>query len=111
MLGGTGKSGWGKHKWTRVIQEGLQGIGKHGFRCPTTPREGFIINVGELEDLAARQKIEAAEKITLDLQALGYRKLLGEGNITKPILVKIAACSKQAAAKIQKAGGEIVKPA
>jgi large subunit ribosomal protein L15 len=39
---------------------------------------------------------------------LGYTKLLGTGKVTKPLKVKVAACSSSAAEKIKEAGGEII---
>ena len=47
-------------------------------------------------------------KYFIDLANLGYTKLLGTGKITKPLIVKVAACSKSAAEKIKEAGGKIL---
>jgi len=108
MRGGTGRAGEFKHKWTRVLRSGGQLYGKYGFNPPTR-KELSVINVGELESLAA--KIGATgEKVELDLSKLGYQKLLGEGRVKRALVVKVARWSEQAAKKIAGAGGQIVAP-
>lgn len=73
-----------------------------------------VINVGKLEELveslAAEERLKKkGRKVILDLDELGYDKLLGAGNITKPILVKVMSHSERAAKKVQEAGGQIIK--
>jgi large subunit ribosomal protein L15 len=73
-----------------------------------------IINVGKLDDLVdkldSEKKLERKEKkIFLDLESLGYDKLLGTGEISKPLLVKVASYSEAASRKLAEAGGEILK--
>lgn len=73
-----------------------------------------IINVGELDELVDRLAVEKrlerkGKKIFLDLEQLGYDKLLGMGKITKPVLVKVASHSEAAAKKIEEAAGQILK--
>jgi len=67
-----------------------------------------ILNVGSLDALAEEISTKKNDKFLVDLNALGYDKLLGKGQITKPLIIKISTFSKFAAAKIKKAGGEIV---
>lgn len=89
--------------------------GKRGFTSPRSLGQKInVINVGELEELvdklAAEELLKKKEgKIFLDLNELGYDKLLGMGRITKPILVKVAFHSEGAAKKVQGAGGQILK--
>jgi len=42
------------------------------------------------------------------LSALGYKKLLGTGRVTKPLMIRVASCSKSAAEKVKNAGGQIL---
>jgi large subunit ribosomal protein L15 len=67
--------------------------------------------LGELADrLTTKQQLEKMKKIAiLDLNKLGYDKLLGMGNLTKPFIIKIASHSENAAKKIEKAGGQITE--
>lgn len=71
-----------------------------------------MVNVGELEDLARKlsseEQLEEKEGLpVLDLDLLGYDKLLGLGNIAKPFSVKVASYSESAGRKIEEAGGRI----
>lgn len=84
---------------------------RKGFIPPRSMgRKNNVINVGELEELADRLDVKRKKgKLLLDLDKLGYTKLLGMGKITKPFSVKIAEFSENAAKKIEVAGGKILK--
>jgi len=90
-------------------------FGKRGFTSPRSlGQRANILNVGELEELANKlameQKLEEKERKTfLDLDKLGYDKLLAKGRVTKPLLVKIASHSKAATKKVEEAGGRILE--
>ena len=113
--GGTGKAGLDKHKWTYVIKHDPTYWEKKGFvSTKTLNKTVSIINVGKLDDLAdkleSEKKLERKDKkIFLDLESLGYDKLLGTGEIIKPMLVKIASYSEAASRKLEEAGGQILK--
>jgi len=97
-----------------VIKHEPNYYGKRGFTSPQSLHHKIsIINVGQLEELADRLAKEQLEKkkrkTVLDLNKLGYNKLLGMGNITRPLLVKITFHSENAAKKIEKAGGQILE--
>jgi large subunit ribosomal protein L15 len=75
-----------------------------------------VINVGKLDELAdrleAEKKLEKkGKKVFLDLESLGFDKLLGTGKITKPLLVKVGSYSEAASRKLEEAGGEIFEEA
>jgi len=112
---GRRKSGYDKHGWTYVVKYEPDYFGKRGFTSPRSLGQGVnILNVGELEELvnklAMEQRLEEKERKTfLDLDKLGYDKLLAKGRVTKPLLVKIASHSKAAAKKIEEAGGRILE--
>jgi large subunit ribosomal protein L15 len=113
--GTKGKAGLHKHRWTYVIKYEPDYFEKRGFTSQKAiSRKTNVINVGELDELAhklaAEKKLERKQKKTfLDLDKLGYDKLLGTGKITKPMLVKVVAHSEVAAKKIDEAGGQILK--
>ena len=80
----------------------------------TLGKKVSIINVGKLDDLVDRleseKKLEQKEKkIFLDLESFGYDKLLGTGEVNKPMLVKIGSYSEAASRKLEEAGGQILK--
>ena len=113
--GGTGKAGLDKHKWSYVIKHDPTYWEKKGFvSTKALGKKVSIINVGKLDDLAnkleSEKKLERKEKkIFLDLESLGYDKLLGTGEIAKPMLVKVASYSEAASRKLEAAGGQILK--
>jgi large subunit ribosomal protein L15 len=113
--GGTGKAGLDKHKWTYVLKYDPTYWEKKGFvSTRTLGRKVSVINVGKLDDLVdkldSEKKLERKDKkIFLDLESLGYDKLLGTGEIIKPILVKVASYSEAASRKLEEAGGQILK--
>jgi len=113
--GTKGKAGLHKHRWTYVIKYEPGYFEKRGFTTQKAKsRKTDVINVGKLDELAdklaAEKKLERKQKeIFLDLDKLGYDKLLGMGKITKPMLVKVVAHSEAAAKKIEQAGGQILK--
>ena len=98
--GGTGKAGLDKHKWTFVLKNDPTYWIKKGFvSASTLNKKVRIINIGKLDDLADKlevdKKLERKEqKIFLNLEQLGYDKLLGTGEISKPLLIKVGSYSE-----------------
>jgi large subunit ribosomal protein L15 len=101
----------GRHKagWSYVLRYEPEYYGKKGFVSPKSlRRKEKIINLGQLDQIAKKISPEEKEgKFLIDLEKLGYTKLLGTGKVTKPLIVKVASCSSSAAEKIKEAGGEI----
>jgi large subunit ribosomal protein L15 len=113
--GGHGKAGYDKHKWTYVLKHDPNYWKKKGFvSTRALGQKNNIINVGKLDDLVdkldSEKKLERkGEKIFLDLEGLGYDKLLATGKIIRPLVVRIGAYSEAAAKKLEEVGGEILK--
>ncbi|HYB93225.1 MAG TPA: uL15 family ribosomal protein [archaeon] len=111
-IGGHGKAGTHKHKWTPPQPKFA---GKTGFKPPSSlMRETNTINVGELDELIGKlitdkKLIEEQGKVAVNLIELGYGKLLGGGKVTRQLVVKVPSFSESAEKKISEAGGEIVK--
>jgi large subunit ribosomal protein L15 len=113
MLGGHGNVGLLRHKKSAVIRYKIQ-LKKKRLLPRTEDKRRSITSVGQLEDLLVRRDCAHAVsdrqgKKLLDLQSLGFTKLLGSGKIRVPILVRIDSFSKSAAAKLEAAGGRIEK--
>jgi large subunit ribosomal protein L15 len=110
--GSKGRRNAGRHKalWSYVIKYEPEYYSKVGFTSPKSLRqEAKIINVGSLNGIGANLSAEKQEdKTIVDLAALGYTKLLGTGKITKPLVIKVASCSKSAAEKVKNAGGQVL---
>ncbi|MGQ9565695.1 MAG: uL15 family ribosomal protein [Candidatus Bathyarchaeales archaeon] len=111
-----GRRNVGRHKglWTYVLRHEPDYFGKKGFRSvQSLSRKVNVINVGQLgllaEKLETQNQLERKDgKITLDLEKLGYTKLLGMGKAPEAMLVKISSYSASAAKKIEEAGGQIL---
>lgn len=103
------KVGRHKHKWSYVVKYDPEYFGKKGFTSIKKLKQKVkIINIGELEEIAGKMAVGKEDKLFVDLDKLGYTKLLGGGKISKPLTVKVAACSEKASQKIKDAGGEIL---
>jgi large subunit ribosomal protein L15 len=102
------KAGRHKHKWSYVQRYEPNYFGKKGFTCPKSLHQNIhVVNVGKLEQMAEGLTAENG-KYFIDLETLGYEKLLGTGKVTKPLVIKAILCSKSASQKIKDAGGEVL---
>ena len=110
--GSKGKRNPGRHKalWSYIVKYDPNYYSKMGFTSPMSLRRGAkIVNVGVLDGMAKGMSTEKQEETpTLDLNVLGYTKLLGTGKITRPLIVRVASCSKSAAEKVKGAGGRVL---
>ncbi|MEM2431651.1 MAG: uL15 family ribosomal protein [Candidatus Bathyarchaeia archaeon] len=109
---GERRAGRHKHLWSWVLRYEPDYFGKVGF---VSPKQKMIkslrcINLKDLEEIALKTagKIKKGEKIFIDLEAMGYDKLLGEGRISLPVRVKVPLYTETARRKIEEAGGEII---
>ena len=108
---GNRKVGRHKHLWSYVTTYEPNYFGKHGFTSPQSlNHKENTLNLQKLTEISKQHTTEKEGKQTLNLTTLGYTKLLGTGKITQPLTITIPACSKNAAKKIQEAGGEIITP-
>ena len=115
MRGGYGMAGGHKHKWTYMVKYAPDYFAKKGFLSHTGIGELSVLNIGQLneivDELASKNTLKMEDgKLTVDLNDLGFEKLLGEGVISKPLLVKVERFSKLAEKKIKEAGGQLIKP-
>ena len=93
-----------KHLWSYVVAHEPEYFGKKGFTSrQSLMRRGKPINIAQLGELPLEDDVTQ-----VDLTSMGYTKLLGTGKITKPLTITVAACSKTAAEKVKKAGGNVV---
>jgi len=106
---GQRKVGRHKHTWSYVTTYQPNYYGKTGFTSPKSLKQKEnVINITKLDQMTQKHAVTKENgKLYIDLTNLGYTKLLGKGKITKPLTINIASCSKSAAEKIKKAGGQI----
>jgi large subunit ribosomal protein L15 len=105
--GGKGQAGMHKHRWSYVQKYDPNHFKEKRFKS-INQTEPIIINLKQLEEVAAQQQKGKKAKVTINLKEIGYGKLLGAGRINTPISVKVPLCSKAAKIKIEEAGGEVI---
>jgi large subunit ribosomal protein L15 len=65
-------------------------------------------SVRDLDDLFAKSGTKEGDKNILDLNSMGYDKLLGGGQVTNAYTVKINQSTASAQEKVKQAGGEVL---
>ena len=83
---------------------------KRGFKNTAFAKITIEVNVGDLDGFTAGANVDESALVAHGLVRGRYDriKVLGSGEITKPVTVTAHAFSKSAAAKIEKAGGKVV---
>jgi len=103
------KAGRHKHLWSYVTTYEPDYFGKHGFTSPKSLKhKQNTINIAKLDEISTKHSTEKNGKLHINLTSLGYTKLLGTGQTIKPLVVDVPSCSKSAAEKIEKAGGQVL---
>jgi large subunit ribosomal protein L15 len=113
----SGRGQKGQYARTRGFKPHFEGgqtpiqrrLPKRGFRNPF-PTITAAVNVGDLDVFEAGANVDEGALIGRGLVKGRFDriKVLGDGELTKPVTVSAHAFSKSAAEKIQKAGGKIV---
>ena len=104
LRGGRGNAGLLKHKYMYMIKNMPDHFGRHGFKRPQNViKRDKTINVGQLE-------VKFPGKKDIDLTKEGFDKLLGGGETSSSLKVKVNAASEKAVEKIKEKGGEVVLP-
>ncbi len=111
--GGRGYAGLGKHHWSFALKHPEFLWGNHGFTSHHPKEEIETINIGVLNeniDALVQQGIAKMEDdvYEIDLGALGIKKLLGKGKVTKKMRVKVKYASSNAVEKVEDVGGEVI---
>lgn len=111
--GGFGNAGTGKKSHNKKPSIwATDYFGKHGFDSKQK-HDDNVISLRDIEDklpgwLEAKKAKQEAGMVVIDLEKLGYDKLLGTGKVTKKIKLTIAKAAAGAAEKVKAAGGELV---
>lgn len=121
---GIGKTSGKGHKGQNARSGGGVKAGFEGGNIPMIrkiPIRGFnnkdfkkvysTVNVGDLEIFEANAEI--TEELLYETRVVGKRgayglKVLGDGNVTKPLTIHASKATKSAIEKIEKAGGKII---
>jgi large subunit ribosomal protein L15 len=111
--GGRGNAGLHKHKYISTVKFFPDHFGRHGFKRPqTVVGTKITINLFKLDEkLDELIKLNTIKKVKniyeMNLDELGFDKVLGSGNITKPVKITVKEATETAKAKIKKSGGNI----
>ena len=111
--GGFGMAGTGKRSDAKKPSIwGEKYFGKHGFTSKTvkiTINPINILNINRKLNSWVSKKLVLAEKgaYVVDLEKLGYNKLLSKGNVSVKLNIKTPRASKNALEKVKQAGGEV----
>lgn len=117
--GGRGMAGSGKRadqkKPTILKLYGNEYFGRHGFKRPSAVAKKIkAINIDKLQnniDTYVAQKLVSKDKdfYVVNLEKLGYQKLLGGGSLSVKLKINAPYFSKEAIEKVEKSGGIIIK--
>lgn len=97
--GGRGRAGF-KHKKIMFRKQDLQ-LGKRGFKSLSQRDLKVGTSPVNLRDLDFSMK-------EIDVTELGYDKVLGTGEVKKPVTIKARAFSENAKKKIEQAKGKAI---
>jgi len=99
--GGRGNAGLNKHRLMTRLKYMPKHWGMHGFnRDPGLRVVHNSVNVSQLGQLFPGEE-------NIDLDSQGYDKLLGSGQVSGAIHVKVEYASARAIEKIESAGGSV----
>lgn len=108
--GGRGNAGSGKKGQSkRMTEEGVQDLGEEGFDSRKPDKEA--INLRDLDQRIEGLKDDLEDedgRLVLDLDDLGYDKVLGKGRLSHEVEIHAESFSGSAERKIEEAGGEAV---
>jgi len=111
--GGKGNAGSGKKAQSkRLTKEGVQVLGERGFN--SRKPEQNAINLRDIDqridDMVEEGLVdEDGGKLVLDLDDIGYEKVLGKGHLNREVEIHAESFSGSAERKIEEADGEAIQ--
>lgn len=109
-IGGHGKAGLHKHKWSWTVKYAPDHFGRYGFKppVPSPAKAERWVNVLNLDDLSEKFSDEEKDGLkVIDLTKLGVEKLLGSGTVNGSYYVIVKQATKRAIEKVEEAGGKV----
>lgn len=88
-------------------------FGKHGFISKTPKTKINAVNISDIEKhlnnyLSTNLIIKENDLFFVELEKLGFNKLLGDGRVSSKFKIKTPYASKTAIEKVKEAGGEVI---
>ncbi|MEM3143526.1 MAG: uL15 family ribosomal protein [Candidatus Nitrosotenuis sp.] len=106
--GGLGNAGMHKHLFSTLLRDNPDHFGHDSTHPPHPLITKKWASVRDLDDLFAKHGKQEGGKKVVDLDSLGYDKLLGGGQVKSAYSVKVTRYTASAEEKIKKAGGEVL---
>ena len=113
--GGRGMAGTGKRADSKKpsIWKDKNYFGKHGFVSKTPKIKINPVNINfieqHLDKFISNDLIRKEDGFySVELEKLGYNKLLGDGKVSMKFKIKTPFASEKAVEKVKEAGGEVV---
>ena len=106
--GGLGQTGLMKHHFSTMLKEYPDHYGHDSTHPPHPNITKKWTSVRDLDHLFTNSGTKEGEKNILDLDKLGYDKLLGGGQVKNAYTVKIKQSTATAQEKVKQAGGEVL---
>ncbi len=109
--GGRGKAGSGKKGDGKKPSywKNKNYFGKPSFKSINKTIVNSI-NIKDLDQKAEKLGKSKSGTVEIDLKSAGYDKLLGTGNTSKKLNVKVASATSKAISKVEGAGGSVTLP-
>ena len=115
--GGKGMGGTGKRadQVKTLIWKDKKYFGKYGFISKGIKEKINAVNIdvieGNLKKLIEKNLITREKDVYIvDLEKLGYNKLLGNGAVVNKFRINTKYASQNAIEKVKEAGGEVILP-
>lgn len=106
--GGLGNAGMHKHLFSTLLKDDPDHFGHDSTHPPHPLVTKKWASVRDLDDIFAKHGKQDGGKKVIDLDGLGYDKLLGGGQTKNAYSVKVGRYTASAEEKIKKAGGEVL---
>jgi large subunit ribosomal protein L15 len=106
--GGLGNAGMHKHLFSTLLRDDPDHFGHDSTHPPHPLITKKWASVRDLDDIFAKHGKQEGGKKVVDLDSLGYDKLLGGGHVKSAYSVKVTRYTASAEEKIKKAGGEVL---
>lgn len=106
--GGLGQAGMHKHLFSTLLRDDPDHFGHDSTHPPHPIITKKWTSLRDLDDIYAKHGKQEGGKKVIDLESLGYDKLLGGGQVKNAYSVKVERYTASAEEKIKKAGGEVL---
>jgi large subunit ribosomal protein L15 len=106
--GGFGQSGMHKHHFIRMLLTDPRHFGHDSTHPPHPNLVRKWASIRDLDDIYTKFGKQENGKKLIDLNELGYDKLLGGGKSKNAYVVKVEKFSVSAEIKIKQSGGEVL---